>query len=135
MLPPSIRMSPGESTPDRVVMVSSVGVPAGSINQTTLAAALCLWFGLWAALPKEWLSVAWLVAGLVQVALGLAVGGLYIRRFGLGVVSLVVFKAFLFDFPELGGVVRIVSFLALGGVLLGVSYCYYKYRDLIVKHL
>jgi uncharacterized membrane protein len=85
-----------------------------------------------AAAPAEG---QWLLAGLIQVGLGLALGDLYVRRFGLVLFSLVVLKAFLVDFPSLGGVVRIVSFLALGGVLLAVSYCYYKYHDKIVKHL
>ena len=101
----------------------------------SISAALCLWFGLSVAFPVEWLSVGWLLAGLIQVGLGLAFGDVYIRRFGLALFSLVVLKAFLVGFPSLGGVVRIVSFLALGGVLLAVSYCYYKYHDKIVKHL
>lgn len=80
--------------------------------------------------PQLALSALWLA---YSVAL-LAAGGLWrsalARWQGLALLGLTVIKAFLFDLAFLSRGYRIVSFLMLGLVLLGVSYLYQRRRVL-----
>jgi uncharacterized membrane protein len=49
-----------------------------------------------------------------------------VRYFALGLLGIVIVKVFLIDLAELQAIYRILSFLVLGVVLLGVSYVYQR---------
>jgi len=66
-------------------------------------------------------------AGLVTV--GILTRTAINRILGLGVVTFVVAKLYLMDVWQLDLVFRIAAFLALGGLLLGVSYLYSRYKS------
>jgi uncharacterized membrane protein len=74
----------------------------------------------------EWYlySVAWLVLAGAALAAGLLWRNQWLRRVGLLGVGLVIAKVFLSDMAELSGVLRALSFLGLGGALVGLGYAY-----------
>lgn len=80
----------------------------------------------------EWYvySVAWLVFAGAALAAGLIRGDDWVRRAGLIGVGLVVGKVFLSDMAELSGVLRALSFIGLGGALVGLGYAYRRMRPL-----
>jgi uncharacterized membrane protein len=81
---------------------------------------------------EEWYaySVAWLAFAAATLALGLIRGNEWIRRAGLIGIGLVVAKVFLSDMAELSGVLRALSFIGLGGALVGLGYAYRRMRPL-----
>jgi uncharacterized membrane protein len=80
----------------------------------------------------EWYaySAAWLVFAGIGLAAGLLRRDDWLRRVSLAGVGLVVAKVFLSDMSELEGVLRALSFLGLGGVLVGIGYAYRRLRPL-----
>jgi uncharacterized membrane protein len=80
----------------------------------------------------EWYaySVAWLAFAGVGLALGLLRHNEWLRRLGLIGVGLVIGKVFLSDMAELTGVLRALSFIGLGGALVGLGYAYRRLRPL-----
>jgi uncharacterized membrane protein len=58
---------------------------------------------------------------------GLVLSRQPIRYAGLGVVSLVVLKVFLWDMAGLEGLYRIASFMGLGLCLVGIGWLYGKF--------
>ena len=88
---------------------------------------------LWARSGEaEWYaySLAWLAFAGVALALGLVRRNVWLRRLGLIGIGLVIGKVFLSDMAELNGVLRALSFLGLGGALVGLGYAYRRLRPL-----
>jgi len=80
----------------------------------------------------EWYaySAAWLAFAGAGLAAGLIRRDEWLRRVSLAGVGLVVAKVFLSDMAELEGVLRALSFLGLGAVLIGIGYAYRRLRPL-----
>jgi uncharacterized membrane protein len=74
----------------------------------------------------EWYaySAAWLALAAIGLAVGLLRGNEWLRRAALAALALVVAKVFLFDMAALAGVLRALSFLGLGAVLVAIGYAY-----------
>jgi len=64
------------------------------------------------------------------LGIGLVRGNDWLRRAGLIGVGVVVGKVFLSDMAELDGVLRALSFIGLGGALVGLGYAYRRLRPL-----
>jgi uncharacterized membrane protein len=78
----------------------------------------------------EWYtySAVWLIFAAIGLAAGLIRGDEWLRRVSLGGIGLVVAKVFLSDMSQLEGVLRALSFLGLGGALVGIGYAYRRLR-------
>ena len=78
----------------------------------------------------EWYSYSavWLIFAGIGLAAGLIRGDKWLRLASLGGIALVVAKVFLSDMSELEGIYRALSFLGLGGALIGIGYAYRKMR-------
>lgn len=72
------------------------------------------------------LSVLWTLYASGLIAVGLARRSAMLRWQALALFALVVAKVFLYDMSSLDRIYRIVSFLVLGVLLLGVSFVYQK---------
>jgi uncharacterized membrane protein len=71
-------------------------------------------------------SAVWLVLGIVLLAIGLWRGSREVRlASGLFVVAAVL-KVFLYDLAQLEGILRALSFIGLGAVLIGIGLVYQK---------
>lgn len=71
-------------------------------------------------------TIAWLLYGLVLLALGIWGRARAIRLGSAIVIMLAVAKAFLFDMSELEGIWRALSFMGLGLALIGIGLVYQR---------
>ena len=76
----------------------------------------------------EWYaySLVWLVYAVILLLAGLRFQQAKIRQAGLAVLGIVVLKVFLVDMNQLEGLSRALSFMGLGGALIGLGYLYQK---------
>ncbi|MDH4064473.1 MAG: DUF2339 domain-containing protein, partial [Acidobacteriota bacterium] len=73
-------------------------------------------------------SLAWGLYGSILVAVGMWRSLVSLRWNGIAVIGLTVLKVFFVDLSELGGIYRVIGFLAVGVLLVGVSYLYQRSR-------
>ena len=71
-------------------------------------------------------SIVWLIVGVAVLAAGLVFNSLLLRKVSAGLILLVVLKAFLVDMSGLTGILRALSFIGLGGVLIAVGLVYQR---------
>ncbi|HVF28856.1 MAG TPA: DUF2339 domain-containing protein, partial [Pyrinomonadaceae bacterium] len=72
------------------------------------------------------LSVIWTIYGGVMLLVGIKRGSRLLRVMALMLLSLTTLKVFFWDLASLDRIYRIISFIVLGAILLGVSYIYQK---------
>lgn len=84
-------------------------------------------------LSVETVSVSVLLAGyaLLLVAIGVRRRAAIDRVTGLAVIALVILKLYVFDVWQLGRLYRIAAFVLLGFLLIGTSFVYSRFRDVI----
>ncbi len=73
-------------------------------------------------------SLIWLVYAVALLFAGIRMELRKLRMAGLGFLGVVVFKVFLFDMAQLEGVARALSFMGLGGTLIGLGYLYQRLK-------
>jgi uncharacterized membrane protein len=71
-------------------------------------------------------SAIWLVYGTALMTIGFQRRSALVRWQSLILIAFTICKVFLVDVSQLGGSYRIVSFIALGAVLLGISFIYQR---------
>jgi uncharacterized membrane protein len=71
-------------------------------------------------------SAIWLIYGGILMAFGFWKRSSFVRWQALILIALTTIKIFLYDVSELGGSYRIVSFIALGALLLTISFVYQR---------
>ncbi len=71
-------------------------------------------------------SAIWLIYGAVLMAVGFRNRSAFLRWQALILIAFTTGKIFLYDVSQLGGSYRIISFIALGAVLLGISFLYQR---------
>jgi uncharacterized membrane protein len=71
-------------------------------------------------------SGAWLAYGVGVMAIGIAIGNRHLRLAALAIVGLTAAKVFLWDMSGLEGLWRVLSFLGLGLVLIGLGAVYQR---------
>lgn len=71
-------------------------------------------------------SAIWLVYGAALMTIGFRRRSAFVRWQALILIAFTICKVFLYDVSQLGGSYRIVSFIALGAVLLGISFIYQR---------
>jgi hypothetical protein len=101
-------------------------IPAAffSVAATTVVAAL-----LFTRISGEMLTVAWGLEGLALLAFGFVLRERVLRLQGLAMLLACILKLFLYDLRNLDTLPRILSFIALGAIMLGVSWIYTRFRD------
>lgn len=76
-------------------------------------------------------SVLWLLGAVAMLGGGILHRSAVLRHAGLGVVLAVVVKVFVLDLNQLGGLWRALSFLGLGGALVGIGGLYRRFARYI----
>ena len=72
------------------------------------------------------LSAFWGVTGLAMIVYGLVRAQRAARMAGLALLGLAVAKVFIFDLSQLDSIYRVLSFLALGLLLLAGAFAYQR---------
>ena len=76
------------------------------------------------------LSLAWGAYGAVLIVAGMVRKFATLRYIGIAVIIVTSMKVFFYDLWELGGIYRVVGFLAFGVLLVLVSYLYQRGRGI-----
>ncbi len=71
-------------------------------------------------------SAIWLIYGAALMSVGFRTRSAFVRWQALILIAFTTGKIFLYDMSQLGGSFRILSFIALGAVLLGISFIYQR---------
>jgi uncharacterized membrane protein len=101
----------------------------------SLLAAL-LWSALlYGKVSGSLLTVAWGLEGLVLLGAGFTLRARLLRLQGLVLLTVCILKLFLYDMRNLETLYRILSFVALGLILLCVSWIYSRFREHLKKLL
>lgn len=85
--------------------------------------------GLWAGLGQVETysySALWLAMGVGLLVAGVRLGSQVLRIASAALICVAVAKVFLFDMSELEGVLRALSFIGLGAVLIGIGLFYQR---------
>ena len=77
----------------------------------------------------EWYtySAVWLLYGVCLLAAGIVTGFSALRYASMAIILLTVAKVFLSDLSHLSGILRALSFIGLGLVLVGIGYFYQRF--------
>jgi uncharacterized membrane protein len=81
------------------------------------------------------ISVMMTIYAVILVVIGVRTGASIHRLLGLALVALVIAKLYLLDVWVLGRLFRITAFLALGVLLLALSYLYSRFRPALARLL
>jgi uncharacterized membrane protein len=101
----------------------------------SLLASLLLAILLFYEVSGEALTMAWAAEALALLGAGFPLRDRVQRLSGLALFMICVLKLFLYDLRELETVNRILSFIVLGLILVGVSWMYTRFRDRIQRYL
>jgi uncharacterized membrane protein len=98
-----------------------------SLLATSLLAVL-----LYDQVSGNMLTVAWGIEGIALLAAGFPLRDRVLRLSGMALLMFCIFKLFLFDLRNLETLWRILSFMALGLILVAVSWVYTRFKDVLV---
>ena len=101
----------------------------------SLLASLLLAILLFYEVSGGTLTMAWAAEALALLGAGFPLRDRVQRLSGLALFMICVLKLFLYDLRELETVNRILSFIVLGLILVGVSWMYTRFRDRIQRYL
>lgn len=79
------------------------------------------------------ISVLWTLFSVTLILMGFRRQAVWLRVVAIVLFFFTVGKVFLFDLAEVQTGYRIASFILLGLVLMGVSFLYYRFKDVILK--
>ncbi len=82
---------------------------------------------------KIGLSIFWGVYALLMVVFGIARRKKHIRIAAFGIIGFTLLKLFIYDLSHMPTISRAIIFILLGIVLLGVSFLYNKYKNIIIN--
>jgi hypothetical protein len=101
----------------------------------SLAATALLAIALYYEVSGSVLTVAWGVEGLALLGAGFPLRDRTLRLSGLALLLACILKLFIYDLSYLDTLPRIFSFIALGLILVGVSWIYTRFRERVRKFL
>jgi uncharacterized membrane protein len=104
-------------------------------NFYSLLATLLLAILLYYEVSGGTLTMVWAAEALALLGAGFPLRDRVQRLSGLALFMICVLKLFLYDLRELETVNRILSFIVLGLILVGVSWMYTRFRDRIQRYL
>lgn len=99
----------------------------------TIGGALLVLRYLYDSGISSWVSIIWGICAFAFIVSGFAVRDCLYRWCGLGIFAMVLLRLFFHDFSALETIYRIVSFIALGAVLIGASFIYNYYSKLLLE--
>ena len=101
---------------------------------SVLATGLVTWL-LYERMPASYLTVACGAQGMVLLLAGFPLRERALRLQGLALLLLCILKLFIYDLRNPETLYRILSFITLGLILLGVSWVYTRFRDRLKAYL
>jgi hypothetical protein len=111
--------------------------PVGSRSRAyfSLLASTLLAMLLYFQVSGSLLTVAWGIQGMALLAAGFPLRDRLLRLSGMAMLAACMLKLFGWDLRHLETLPRIISFLVLGLILVGVSWIYTRFRDRVSRFL
>ena len=81
------------------------------------------------------LTMAWAIEGVALLIAGFPLRDRILRLLGLSLFLICILKLFFYDLRQLETLYRILSFIVLGVILVGVSWIYTRFRSRIERYL
>jgi uncharacterized membrane protein len=114
-------------------------VPAGAQSAVIVIGGLTLWLFVSRWVMRDasgfYLTASWSALALMLFACGMALRERMYRWLGLGILAAALGRVIVFDVWKLETLYRILSFMALGVVLLVLGFLYNKFQETIRKWL
>ncbi|MCM2326200.1 MAG: DUF2339 domain-containing protein, partial [Candidatus Woesearchaeota archaeon] len=104
-------------------------------NIYTYLASILLFSSVMIEMEEYWISIGWSIVALSLIGYGIMHRSRHYRVQGIIIFSITIFKVFIYDIRNLELIYRTVSYIALGFILLLVSFLYTKYKDRFSKIL
>jgi hypothetical protein len=101
---------------------------------SVLGTGLVTWL-LYQRMPASYLTLACGAQGVALLLAGFPLRERVLRLQGLALLLLCILKLFIYDLRNLETLYRILSFITLGLILLGVSWVYTRFRDRLKAYL
>lgn len=101
----------------------------------SLLATVLLTILLFHEVSGSFLTMAWGAEGLLLLAAGFPLRDRTLRLSGLTLFMVCILKLFVYDLRNLETLYRILSFIVLGVILVGVSWVYTRFRDRVKRYL
>ncbi|HEX4228594.1 MAG TPA: DUF2339 domain-containing protein [Bryobacteraceae bacterium] len=101
----------------------------------SLLALLLLTVIVYIEVSGSYRTVVWAIESVALLAVGLTIRERPLRLEGLFLLLACILKLFLYDLRNLETIYRILSFIALGLILLGVSWVYTRFRERLRHYL
>lgn len=101
----------------------------------SIGGSLMITFALWHQFPGRLLTTAWAIEGLALMITGFPLRERILRIQGLALLLVCIVKVFAYDLQNLETLYRILSFVALGIILLGVSSIYTRFGERVRRYL
>jgi len=92
------------------------------------SAFIIVLYGLYNAVPSNFVSLSWLVAALFYFVMSQLLNNMKYRWMAFLTIFALIVHVFLIDLARLDAAFRIILFLAIGTALLGLSLFYTRYR-------
>ena len=77
-------------------------------------------------------SVLWTLFSVALISAGFRLGNAALRKTALGLFAATIIKVFLFDMSNMATPYRIISFMVLGLLLVGTSFLYHRYKNVLL---
>jgi hypothetical protein len=100
-------------------------------NIYLVIAFLLVPYGLYHAVPRQYVSLSWIAAAAVYFAVGMTLRNVKYRWMAVGTVLLTVLWLAVVDVARLSPAYRIAAFLGLGAVAVGISLFYGRIHNLV----
>lgn len=113
----------------RLIQFDAHGRTVFSLLATTLFTVL-----LFYEVSGNLLTVAWALEGVALLSAGFLMRERVMRLCGLLLLAACVLKVFVYDFRELEALFRILSFVVIGLLLVGVSLIYTRFREQLRRY-
>ncbi len=101
----------------------------------TVLAALLAMVMIYSTVEFNLTTAAWTAEALVAIGLGFAVKERALRLSGLALLALCLGKGLILDLSGADAIVRIISFIGLGLILVGISFIYTRYRHVLRSYI
>ncbi|ESY66052.1 DUF2339 domain-containing protein [Mesorhizobium sp. M0051] len=108
-----------------VAAVLALAYATLSVRRLFKGEFISLWSGL-GQLETYTYSALWLIIGVALLTAGVWLKSQVLRIASAALIAIAVLKVFIFDMSELEGVLRALSFIGLGAVLIGIGLFYQR---------
>lgn len=99
------------------------------IDYFAIMASVILVALAYAEAGEKFITVAWSIEGTLILLAGFAFKKRVLRLSGMIILLLAILRIFIIDLSFLETIYRIISFIVLGVILMGISFIYTKYKD------